>query len=122
MTIKLLLNENFPLPAVVALRQQGHDLLSIKERCAGSPDVDVMAIAVREQRWIVTFDRDYGELVFSRRLPPPPAIILLREAHYRPSEPAEWVAELLLTPERFDGQFVVFSRGAVRSRPLLQIV
>jgi len=47
-TIKLLLNENFPLPAVVALRRQGHDLLSIKERCAGSSDVDVMAIAVRE--------------------------------------------------------------------------
>jgi len=70
----------------------------------------------------VTFDRDYGELVFSRRLPPPPAIILLRETHYRPSEPAEWLAALLLTPQRFDGQFVVFSRRAVRSRPLLQIV
>lgn len=122
MTIKLLLNENFPLPAVAVLRQRGHDLLVIRETCAGSDDVEVMAMAVREQRWIVTFDRDYGELVFHRRLPPPPAIILLRESSYRPSEPAEWLTTLLLKPQRFDGQFVVLSRSALRSRPLLQVI
>jgi predicted nuclease of predicted toxin-antitoxin system len=122
MTAKLLLNENFPIPAVLHLRKQGRDLLAIKETHPGLLDIDVMAIAVREQRWIVTFNRDYGELVFSRRLPPPPAIVLLREPRYRPSEPAEWVSEMLRVPERFVGQFVVFSRKSIRTRPLLQLV
>lgn len=120
--VRLLLNENFPSPSVTALRELGHDVLWIKQDFAGITDRAVMEMAVREQRWIVTFDRDYGELVFSRRLPPPPAIVLLREAHYRPIEPAEWVRTLLLVPERVEGQFVVFSRGAIRSRPLLQVV
>ncbi len=121
--VRLLLNENFPSPSVTALRQLGHDVLWIKEGLAGSTDAIVMQVAVREQRWVVTFDRDYGDLVFNRRLPPPPAIILLREPRYRPSEPAQWIHALLRIPERVQGQFVVFSRrGAIRSRPLLQVV
>jgi predicted nuclease of predicted toxin-antitoxin system len=32
-------------------------------------DYEVLAIAVRDQRILITFDRDFGELVFSRRQP-----------------------------------------------------
>jgi predicted nuclease of predicted toxin-antitoxin system len=120
--VRLLLNENFPQPSVDALREQGHDALWIRDRHAGITDIAVMEMAVRDQRWIVTFDRDYGELVFNRRLPPPPAIILLREPHYRPAEPAGWLCDLLRDQERFQGQFVVLTRDSIRSRPLLQAV
>jgi predicted nuclease of predicted toxin-antitoxin system len=112
--VRLLLNENFPQPSVDALREQGHDALWIRDRYAGITDIAVMEMAVRDQRWIVTFDRDYGELVFNRRLPPPPAIILLREPHYRPAEPAGWLCD--------QGQSVVPTRDSIRSRPLLQAV
>ena len=121
MTARLLLNENFPVPAVKRLREQGLDLVVIRESHAGLSDTEVLALAVREQRWIITFDRDYGELVFGRGLAPPPAIVLLREAHYRPAEPADWVLELLRKPEQCEGQFVVFSRQGVRTRPMLQM-
>ena len=118
MTVRLLANENFPIPAVLRLRAQGLDVLAIKEMHPGFSDSQVMALAVRERRWVVTFDRDYGELVFGRGRVPPPAIILLREPHYRPSEPADWIIELSLTPERFEGHFVVFRRRGVRTRPM----
>ena len=53
-------NENFPLPAVEALRRFGHDVLTTAESGrAGQaiPDRDVLAFAVAEQRIVVTLNR-----------------------------------------------------------------
>jgi hypothetical protein len=44
--------------------------------------VIVLDLARAEGRWLVTFDRDYGELVFRRNLPPPPVILLFRVPFY----------------------------------------
>ena len=120
MTVRVLLNENFPAPAQNRLREAGYDVLAIRERHAGLPDEEVLALAVDQDRWIVTFDRDYGELVFARRLPPPPAIILLRVSQYRPEEPAQWVIELLSAATEYVGHFVVYTGDSVRKRPLLR--
>lgn len=119
---KLLLNENFPAPSARKLREHGLDVVAIREACPGWKDVQVLMRAVDEERWIVTFDRDYGDLVFNRGLPPPPAIILLRESHYRPVEPAEWLLRLVNAPEECAGRFVVFTRERIRTRPLLQLI
>lgn len=119
---RLLLDENFPAPSVKRLQEYGLDVVAIREACPGWPDERVLARAVLEQRWIVTFDRDYGDLVFHQGLPSPPAIVLLRESHYRPSEPAEWVLDLLAAPEEYMGRFIVHTRERIRIRPLLQVV
>jgi hypothetical protein len=53
-------NENFPLPAVEALRRLGHDVLTTAESGrAGQaiPDADVLAFAMVEQRIVVTLNR-----------------------------------------------------------------
>ena len=53
-------NENFPLPAVEALRRLGHDVLTTAESGrAGQavPDADVLALAVAAQRIVVTLNR-----------------------------------------------------------------
>jgi Domain of unknown function (DUF5615) len=53
-------NENFPLPAVEALRHLGHDVMTTAEGGrAGQavPDVDVLAFAVAAQRIVVTLNR-----------------------------------------------------------------
>lgn len=120
MNPRLLLNENFPSPSIKPLREAGLDVLSISETCPGMDDVDVLALAVREQRWIVTFDRDYGELVFARRHPAPPAILLLRVVSYRPEEPAGWVIQLLQNPLEYLGKLTVFNGRMNRSRLLLR--
>jgi predicted nuclease of predicted toxin-antitoxin system len=122
MSPRLLLNENFPAPSVELLRDTGLDVLAIAEICAGMDDVDVLALAVQEQRWVITFDRDYGELLFARHYPAPPAVILLRVESYRPEEPAEWIMELVRNEQEHLGKFTVFNGSTSRSRPLLREV
>lgn len=120
MNVRWLVNENFPAPSVVAMRAAGHDVLAIAESHAGDDDANVLALARAEGRWLVTFDRDYGELLFARNHEPPPAVILLRVPSYRPAEPATWLEYLLSEPENLLGRFTVFTGKTVRSRPLLR--
>jgi hypothetical protein len=86
-TPRLLLNENFPAPATADLRAAGLDIVAVSECCSGWDDVRVMALAVEEQRWLITFDRDYGELVYLRGLTPPPAIRHLILRGFRKARP-----------------------------------
>ena len=122
MKVRWLVNENFPAPSVVIMRASGHDVLSIAESHSGDNDVDVLALARKEGRWLVTFDLDYGELLFARHYAPPPAVILLRVPSYRPEEPAGWLEHLLREPNDLLGKFTVFTGTTVRSRPLLHYI
>ena len=54
------------------LATQGHDVLSALERNPRAADEELMALAMEERRILVTEDKDFGELVFVRRLPHPP--------------------------------------------------
>jgi predicted nuclease of predicted toxin-antitoxin system len=118
----LVVNENFPAPSTQVLRSAGLDVLAIGETHPGMDDRDVLALARAQGRWLLTFDTDYAELVFHRRLPPPPAVLLIREAHYRASEPAHWVLPLVKEPSDLAGFFCVVSRDTLRKRPLLAAV
>lgn len=118
MTRRLLANENFPAPSVRLLRDRGHDIVSVAEQGGSLSDKDVLAHALSDQRWIVTFDRDYGELIFARGLPAPPAVILFRLKSYRPEVPGRMLAELLDPGGEFEGYFVVVDEAGVRRRPL----
>lgn len=120
MTVRLLANENFPAPSVLILRAAGYDVFSVAESCSGIEDSDVLGHAVREQRWLITFDRDYGELLFARGFPPPPVVVLLRVSSYRPDTPAQWVLRMAQDTEAYLGKFVVFDGDTIRSRPLLR--
>jgi hypothetical protein len=56
----LYLNENFPLPVVQALRNLGHDVVTVQE--AGNadqaiPDDEVLAFATAESRVVLTLNR-----------------------------------------------------------------
>jgi predicted nuclease of predicted toxin-antitoxin system len=118
MTVRLLVNENFPAPSSAPRRAAGLEVMAVGECCPGINDERVLALALREQRWLVTFDRDYGDLIFRKALPPPPAVLLLRVPSYRPDEPAEWV-RALVQDDRLPNRFSVFDGHTLRSRPFL---
>lgn len=117
MSVRLLLDENFPAPSVAYLRAAGYDIIAAAETYSGMDDLGILSRAASEGRWLVTFDRDFGELVFARGLPPPPAVIFLRAPSYRPTDPAEWLLSLLQEPSALLGMFTVLDGGSVRRRP-----
>jgi predicted nuclease of predicted toxin-antitoxin system len=118
MPVRLLANENFPRPALLALRAAGVSAESVAESMPGATDAAVLAHAAAQGQWLVTFDRDYGELVFARKAPPPPAIVYLRQGTYAPRWPADAVMALLAQPAFVTGHLVVVADASIRRRAL----
>ncbi len=53
------------------LNDLGHDVLSARDGYASASDRTLPDLAYREERVLITEDKDFGELVFSLRLPHP---------------------------------------------------
>ena len=119
MTPRWLLNENFPQPSVLRLRALGWDVVAISEDSPSIDDDVVMERARAEGRWLATFDRDYGELVFKNGLPAPSVIVLLRVTTFLPEEPAAWLVQLHDAQQFQEGFFHIFDGQTVRRRPFL---
>ena len=61
--MQFLANENFPKASVIKLRDANYNVAYGSEDAPGAKDYEVLAGAVDEKRIILTFDRDYGELI-----------------------------------------------------------
>jgi len=117
--MRFLANENFPAASVRRLRKAGHDIAAVIEDSPGAKDVAVLARAAREERIILTFDRDYGELIYRRRALAPMGVVYFRFDPLTPEEPAERLLRLLtVSVLLLESKFTVVERGQVRQRPL----
>ena len=79
---RLLADENIPRSVVEKLKARGLDVVSVWEYRPRLEDIEVLELAIREKRIVLTFDKDFGRLAlaYSRV----PGIILLR---FRPRDP-----------------------------------
>ena len=117
--MRFLANENFPLQSLRILRQADQKVASVTEDSPGIEDAEVLARVADEQRVILTFDRDYGELIYRLRLRSPRGVIYLRFRPHTPEEPASILLNLLQTEElQFEERFTVVERDQIRQRPL----
>ncbi len=115
--MRFLADENFPFPAVAALRDRGHDVSSIADDHAGSSDELVAEICDRDARILLTFDKDFGDLVFRRGLKSGSSVVLLRIVP-EPNVVADLIHSLIETGILTTGVFCVVARDRVRVRPL----
>lgn len=114
--MRFILDENIDLRVGRFLEGHGHDVRSIARDYAHAlPDEEVLALAVREGRILITHDRDFGELVF-RRGHPHAGVIYLRIQPPEINLLLSRMEELLrLPPERFT-EFLVVTRTLIRTR------
>lgn len=114
----LLLDENLPRSTGEALARAGHDVLHMAQAEVAAEDRRVRALARQTARVLVTFDADFGDLVFRHGQPAPPAILYLR---LHPVD-GEMAASLVLQAldDAVLGQFVVCTPEGRRRRPLPQ--
>ncbi len=114
--MRLLVDENVPGPLVRALVEAGSDVSWIRTVSPGISDKEVLALAMKEERILLTFDKDFGEIARSERLPSKCGVILLRV----PMPPHETVrlAATIMARDDWAGRFSVVEPGRVRSRSL----
>lgn len=115
--MRLLANENFPLKSVVYLKNKGFDIRSIGTDNPSIQDYTVMSIAINEERTILTFDRDYGELIFKHNYRPKNGVVYLRLDKYEADEPGRLIEDLINKKE-FDlsNALTVLDRNGIRQR------
>ena len=101
------------------LREHGLDILAVIEDMRGAPDVEVLKRAIDENRILLTFDRDFGNLIFFLDLKPPPAVIYFRFTPSSSEELVQLLIHILNDPEiTITSYFTVIERGRIRQRPL----
>lgn len=113
---RFLLDENVPLASAQRLRRAGYDVAQAASR---ETDRAVVERGRAEQRLIVTFDRDFGFLVFRGGVPAPRGIVYFRSVPANPEAPAEELLTLLETPGIvLEGRLTMIERTRIRQRPM----
>ena len=76
--MRILADENFSRATVEALRARGHDVVWVPEDAPSTGDPDVLARALSENRVLVTFDKDFGDLAVRQGLAASCGVVLVR--------------------------------------------
>jgi predicted nuclease of predicted toxin-antitoxin system len=116
--MKLLADENFPRPAVTALRELGLDVSWVAEATPGAAGEEVLAECIRASRTLLTFDKDFGELAYRQGLPSECGVILFRITPQTPNEVAALAVAALQSRPSWTGSFSVVTRKSIRVRRL----
>lgn len=116
--MRFLADENFPGDAVVAMQAAGHEVLWVRSVTPGITDDEVLRIAGRESRILLTFDKDFGELAFHRGLPATSGVVLFRLPMKEPLRAIQKVVGVLSSRTDWEGYFWVVEEDRIRMRPL----
>jgi predicted nuclease of predicted toxin-antitoxin system len=76
--VRFVIDENVPLVVATALKSLGHECSIIAEVDPRARDETVMDLARREQAVLVTFDSDFGRMIFHELKPSPPGVVYMR--------------------------------------------
>jgi predicted nuclease of predicted toxin-antitoxin system len=114
--MRFLADENVSRLVVERLRTSGFDVEYVHSR--GAPDEDVLAGAVREDRVLLTEDRDFGELVLRQRMNVRGIALLELDRLSNTAEADRVLSVISANEERLSGNLVVIEPGRIRVRPL----
>ncbi|MEZ4733584.1 MAG: DUF5615 family PIN-like protein [Caldilineaceae bacterium] len=116
--MRILADENCPRDLVIALQEHGHDITWVRSDSPGVKDPHILARAQAEERVILTFDKDFGELAFRHQLPAQSGIILCRLYGLPPSRLVHIVLRALENRSSWAGVFTVITEERIRVIPL----
>lgn len=116
--MRYLADENFPRATVEALRATGDDVSWVRTDAPGSKDDEVLALGRTEQRVLLTFDKDFGELVLKRGLAASNGVVLFRLPMAKPFELTHRIVSALGSRTDWPGHFSVVEEDRIRMRPL----
>ena len=112
----LLADENQHPLVVARLRNAGYTVEFVIETSAGAQDEEILSRPDIGAKILLTYDRDFGDLIFRRGYPPPFAILYTRLNRAEPEHIAERLLAQLeagITP----GHMTIITDDGVRLRP-----
>ena len=84
----------------------------------GATDNDVIEMAKKEGYIILTFDKDYGEIIFRHSLAEPPPVIFFRYKGTHPNFAGEFMVSMLRQKTiLLKDHFTVVEQNNIRQRP-----
>lgn len=114
--MRFLLDESAEFRLAAWLRDRGDDVTAIAHDYPHAmADQDVLALAHRERRILITNDRDFGALIFSRRLPHA-GVIYLRMPAATTQQKITRLSQVLSEYTDYLGRFLVVTERSVRVR------
>jgi predicted nuclease of predicted toxin-antitoxin system len=103
----VLVDENVSLGVASALADAGHEVMRVAQFLQSADDGQVLEFAISNDAVLVTFDADFGRMIFAEHYPSPRAVIYLRSP---PASPAETIRRILRVlasdAPLIDGHFV----------------
>ena len=118
MKMRFLADENIPRKVVDQISKKGYDVLWIKKIAPRSSDDRILSMAEADERIIFTFDRDFGQLVYEKKLLTTQGIIYFRLDGLSPSKIVEAVINALDSDAIFSGYFTVVTKTNIRQTRL----
>lgn len=112
--VSFLADESCDYRVVRALRALGYDVAAVSEETQRSVDLEVIELAARERRILLTEDKDFGWLVYVSAVESPGVILIRYPGAGRERLVAVVQQMVEEQAERLVGAFAVVQPGLVR--------
>ncbi len=117
--MKILADENIEREFIEALRERDFNVVSVRENHIGIADDEILQVAENENAVILTYDTDFGELIFRYSLKSR-GVILLRLSGLSLAEKIEKTIVVIREHDsELENAFTVISENLVRIRKSL---
>ena len=103
---------------MAALRQAGHNVFWVRTEMGGATDEVVLTHAIAEGRVLLTFDKDFGDMVYRDGLPAPCGVLFFRIPTASPEYVVGRVLAVIGLRDDWSGLFTVVDQDQIRVRPL----
>ena len=116
--MRILADENFPLPIVESLRQQDHDVLWARTDCPGLKDRTLLERAEADGRVVLTLDKDFWQIAVQRPIPLKRCgVILFRVFPAIPENLGPLVDSILRAEHSWIGHVSIVTKDAIEMFP-----
>ncbi|MDY0383202.1 DUF5615 family PIN-like protein [Trichlorobacter sp.] len=116
--MKFLADVNIERRIILFLRSAGYDVIWAPEYDCRMKDEELLALAVQQQRILITNDKDFGNLVYFQKKAAC-GIVLFRIEDQNVRVKITILKNMLLRyQEKFGGHFVTIARKRIRFIPL----
>ncbi|WP_394993674.1 DUF5615 family PIN-like protein [Emticicia sp.] len=116
--MRLLADENFPIKTFQIFKDNGYDIEHIRFIKPSSPDTFVMEYAIFQNQIILTFDSDFGTLVFQKNYRPL-GIVFYRLIEFDANQPFQIFKTILNNGFLLENNFTVIEKDGIRQRPII---